>query len=105
MIFRKVVVYGSLNSQSTTVLKVRGMNGAMQYQGLAYVTFETLSEQSPVELTQIALIDLGNSTYELRSKRQVTARRLIITPINQKSIQGNIISRAPGVTTFRRSVN
>ncbi len=80
------------------------MNGAMQYQGLAYVTFETLSEQSPVELIQISLLDMGNATFELHSKRQVTARRLIITPLNQKSIQGNIISQAPGITTFRRSV-
>ncbi len=80
------------------------MNEAVLYQGLAYVSFETLSEQSSVELKQIALIDLGNSTFELRSTRQVPARRLLITPINQQSIQGNIISQTPGTTTFRLSV-
>lgn len=80
------------------------MNEAVLYQGLAYVSFETLSDQSSVELKQIVLIDLGNSTFELRSTQQVAARRLIVTPINQPSLKGNIISQAPGTTIFRRSV-
>lgn len=79
------------------------MNEAVLYQGLAYVSFETHSEQSSVELKQIVLVDLGYSTFELRSTGQVAARRLIVTPISQQSLQGNIISQSPGITIFSRS--
>ncbi|MCU9949875.1 hypothetical protein [Pseudomonas sp. PDM13] len=79
------------------------MNNEISYQGLAFVSFESLSESSSVELIEIILSDHGNSIFELRSTKQLPARRVTITPVNQLSMQGTVLSQSSGVTIFRIS--
>lgn len=73
------------------------------YQGLAFVSFEEPGGQSSVELIPISLVHLGDSLYELHSDRQQPTRRVVVTPMDRLSIQGQVVSQVAGVTTFRRS--
>lgn len=70
------------------------------YSGLAFVSFEDEGGPPSLDLVDITLMQSGILTYDLFSAKQRKARRVLVTPVNGLTFQGNIIEQGAGRTKF-----
>lgn len=70
------------------------------YNGLAFVSFEDEGGPASLELIDVSLRRSGILTYELFSAKQRKGRRVLVTPVNGLTFQGNVIEQQSGMTRF-----
>ncbi|PZE13355.1 MULTISPECIES: hypothetical protein [Pseudomonas] len=75
------------------------MESVLFYRGLAYVSFDSQSSPSAVELTEVSIFQAGH-LYEIHCKGQLPSKRVIITPLRSPTLHGQVVEQLSGVTRF-----
>lgn len=77
------------------------MSQKVVYEGKAFVSFFTDSDNQPLELVDVSLTELEPGLYELQCSRQQQGTRVVITTPNGLSISGHVVMQDPGITRFK----